>query len=401
MKRMTEIFARKLFGVKCEHLKKVLLIDMVVFWGLRTAGYRIAVSPFIIYFMVSAFSSGVMWRALMSEDNAANLKNLFMLPFEERTFVFSYVSVMGGYTLLTKTAGLLAVLLAVSAWSEAAVRFRLVYAAVCAVNAVLVTACVFTWRKRRFPGILWGGVLTAAIFLLWNQAVFFPVMAASCLLAAGLLSGTSAYAFYHQDNANKCLIKNSGQPSIGRYLLRYLISHKNYMMNTLVLWGIACVLPVFFRQIYAQELAQDALQDLARTQGQFVLPVGFAILSVNTPIGILLSCDPALERAVRFLPGQGKRFCIPYILFIFLCNMTADLIFLGSSWFWLGGVPAAALMEAVLFALLAAAGSVLLEWFFPIRNWKIENDLWHHPRKYVVPAATLLLAGLAAAVCGL
>ena len=81
--------------------------------------------------------------------------------------------------------------------------------------------------------------------------------------------------------------------------------------------------------------------------------------------------------------------------------MTADLIFLGSSWFWLGGVPAAALMEAVLFAMLAAAGSVLLEWFFPIRNWKIENDLWHHPRKYVVPAATLLLAGLAATICGL
>lgn len=395
MRMMTEIFARKLFGVKCEHLKKVLLIDIIVFWGLRTAGYRIAVSPFIIYFMVSAFSSGVMWRALRSEDNAANLKNLFMLPFEERTFVFSYVSVMGGYTLLTKTAGLLAVLLAVSAWSEAAVRFRLVYAAVCAVNAVLVTACVYAWR-RRFLGILWGGVLTAAIFLLWNQAVFFPVMAASCLLAAGLLSGTSAYAFYHQENTNKCLAKSSGQPSVLRYLLRYLMSHKNYMMNTMVMWGIACVLPVFFRQIYSQE----ALQDFARTQGQFVLPVGFAILSVNTPIGILLSCDLALERAVRFLPGQGKRFCIPYTLFIFLCNMTADLIFLGSSWFWLGGVPAAALMEAVLFALFAAAGSVLLEWFFPIRNWKIENDLWHHPRKYVVPAATLLLAGLAAAVCG-
>lgn len=394
MKKMTEIFARKLFGVKCKHLKKVLLIDIIVFWGLRTARYRIAVSPFIIYFMVSAFSSGVMWRALMSEDNAANLKNLFMLPFEERTFVFSYVSVMGGYTLLTKTAGLLAVLLAVSAWSGAAVGFRLVCAVACAANAVLVTACVYTWRKRRFLGILWGGVLTAAIFWLWDQAVFFPVMAASCLLAVWLLSGTSAYAFYHQDNRNKCLIKSSGQPSIGRYLLRYLISHKNYMVNTVVLWGIACVLPVFFRQIYAQDLAQEFLQG-------FVLPVGFAILSVNTPVGILLSCDPDLERAVRFLPGQGKRFCIPYTLFIFLCNMTADLIFLGSSRFWLGVVPAAALLGAVLFALLAAAGSVLLEWFFPIRNWKIENDLWHHPRKYVVPAAMLLLAGLAATVCGL
>ena len=41
--------------------------------------------------------------------------------------------------------------------------------------------------------------------------------------------------------------------------------------------------------------------------------------------------------------------------------------------------------------------SVLLEWFYPIRGWKIESDLWHHPRKYVVPVIMLLLAGVACA----
>ena len=42
--------------------------------------------------------------------------------------------------------------------------------------------------------------------------------------------------------------------------------------------------------------------------------------------------------------------------------------------------------------------SVLLEWFYPIRGWKIESDLWHHPRKYIVPAAMLLLAGVVGTV---
>jgi len=37
--------------------------------------------------------------------------------------------------------------------------------------------------------------------------------------------------------------------------------------------------------------------------------------------------------------------------------------------------------------------SGLLEWLYPIRGWKIESDLWHHPRKYVVPVIMLLLAG--------
>ena len=79
------------------------------------------------------------------------------------------------------------------------------------------------------------------------------------------------------------------------------MAHKNYLVNTAAMWGVACVLPVLLGQMEAR----------------FVLPIGFAILSLNTPICILLSCDPALERAVRFLPGQGKTFCVPYCLFIF------------------------------------------------------------------------------------
>ena len=144
------------------------------------------------------------------------------------------------------------------------------------------------------------------------------------------------------------------------------------------MWGVACVLPVLLGQMEAR----------------FVLPIGFAILSLNTPICILLSCDPALERAVRFLPGQQKAFCVPYCLFMFGCSLAADIIFLCSWQIQIGGIVPLHALTAVCFALLSAAGSVLLEWYCPIRGWKIESDLWHHPRKYVVPAVMLLLAGL-------
>ena len=36
--------------------------------------------------------------------------------------------------------------------------------------------------------------------------------------------------------------------------------------------------------------------------------------------------------------------------------------------------------------------SVILEWKHPIRGWKTESDLWHHPRKYLVPLIMLLIA---------
>ena len=143
------------------------------------------------------------------------------------------------------------------------------------------------------------------------------------------------------------------------------------------MWGVALILPRF----------------LGKMESLFIVPIGFAILSLNTPVCILLSCDPDSEQAIRFLPGQEKAFCIPYCLFIFLCNMAANVIFL-CSWQMLNdGVTSFMILTAVFFALQSAVLSVLLEWFFPIRNWKIESDLWHHPRKYVVPAIMLLTAG--------
>ncbi len=88
------------------------------------------------------------------------------------------------------------------------------------------------------------------------------------------------------------------------------------------------------------------------------MPLGFAVLCLNTPICILLSCDPGLEQAVRTLPGQAK------------------------------------IITALIIALQSTILSVLLEWFCPVRNWRIEDDLWQHPRKYIVPLIMFLIAGL-------
>ena len=57
-----------------------------------------------------------------------------------------------------------------------------------------------------------------------------------------------------------------------------------------------------------------------------------------------------------------------------------------------GTVDASLIIKAVLLASISASLSIAMEFFFPIKNWKIESDLWHHPRKYVVPAIVLLLA---------
>lgn len=374
MKTIFKAFSKNLFGAKYERLTRTIFIYPILFWGLYTADFKVRISPFILYLMVTSFTAGVMWQTLSSEDNAANMQNMIMLPFEGREFIFSYIGAIGIYTFLTKTMALLVILLAVSVWN----RIEILSSILCAVNAILMAAAIFSVRRYWYVGTLWLTVIFVSIFFGWEKLWFIPMLSANSTLAFLLLQSTNGYTFYFQKSKDSSTVRGRKHLFVWTYFFRYLKGHKNYLMNIAIMWCIACILPLFFQQM-------DSL---------FVIPIGFAILSLNTPVCILLSCDHALEQAVRFLPGQKKTFCIPYCLFIFLCNITADMFFLFSWQIQIGGVTVLMVITAIFFAMQSAVFSVLLEWFYPIRRWKIESDLWHHPRKYIVPAIMLLLAGI-------
>ena len=125
-----------------------------------------------------------------------------------------------------------------------------------------------------------------------------------------------------------------------------------------------------------------------------MFPIGLAILCLNTPICTLLSCDPDLEQAIRMLPRQTGRFCWKYCLFIFAVNSIVASIYLCSWQMVSGGLDFVHVGTLLIFALQSAILSVILEWKHPIRGWKTESDLWHHPRKYLVPLIMLLVAAL-------
>lgn len=378
MKMTGKAFAKKLFGAKYERMPRTLFMDVIVFWGLYIAGFQVQIASFIRVLMISTFTAGVMWQALSSKDNAVELMAMLMLPNRRREFVFSYVGVLGAYTVLTKTGLLFAVLMAVSAWKP----IELVAIILCMIHAVLMAAAVYSVRKYWYVGGLWTAVIVSAILFLGSRTWFYLLLLVNGLFAVLILWRADGYDFYQKESRKSHgkayhVVRQGKRATLWRYFFRYLSCHKNYLLNTAVMWCVALVLPCFFREM----------------TGLSVIPVGFAILCFNTPICILLSCDPDLEQAVRFLPGQKRRFCIPYCLFIFLCNMAADVIFLCSWHIQNGSVTVQMTAGAVFFALQSAVLSVLLEWFYPIRDWKIESDLWHHPRKYAVPVVMLLLAG--------
>lgn len=369
-------FAKKLFGVKREGLVRPLLVCAVVFYGLYAAEIRVKIHPFVFFLTIWVFTAGMMWQALHAESTEEKMQNLFMLPFGRTEMVFSYLGALGIYILVTRTFLLLSVLIAVMDSAS------LLCGILCAVHAELTAACVYADGRHG----IWKGLLGAAPLLVFyaggHKGSLVLLWLAEIAAELLILWRVDAYVFCRRKSGGaKRLLRGGKRHSVWRYFLRYLWLHKNYLVNTAGMCAAACFLPAV----------------LGGMEAQLGMPLGFAVLSLNTPLCILLSCDPSMERAVRFLPGQGKAFCIPYAGFLFCFYMLADAVFLCSWQIRLGGVTAGMIFTAACFALFSAILSVVLEWYFPIRGWKTESDLWHHPRKYVVPG---IMALAAAAVWG-
>lgn len=179
MKMTGKAFAKKLFGAKYERLSRTLLIDVIIFWGLYIAGFQVQIAASVRILMISAFTAGVMLQALSSKDNAVELKHMLMLPQRPQEFVFSYVAVLGGYTVLTKTGLLLAVLLAVSAWKP----IELAGMAISMLHAVFMAAAAYCLRKYWYVGGLWAAAIVSAIIFCGGRTWFD----CCCLRIASLL----------------------------------------------------------------------------------------------------------------------------------------------------------------------------------------------------------------------
>lgn len=372
--KIAKALSKQLFGAKYESVRNSLLIAVILFFAVYAAELRVEIAPFVLYLTSTFFTAGIMWQTVSGTRHKETMQGLFMLPFENRSFVYSYVAVLGAYTLITKTLPIWALFFAASKWSG----LEITAALLCGCMACAFTAAAYLMCKKKniILPVFWAASILAAIVLVRQPKAVLAVTLVSFAAAALYLYFADAYDFYRATVAKKSVRHTGRTGSVFTYLLRYLTANKNYFVNTAGLCAIACLLPLMFGEF----------------QGLHLFPFGLAILCLNTPICTLLSCDPDLEQALRVLPGQAGQFCRRYCLFIFAVNGIVAGIYLGSWQLINGGIGLADLGIAALFTLQSAILSVILEWKCPLRRWKTESDLWHHPRKYLVPLVMLLLA---------
>ena len=363
------VFKIKLFGNGFEKILKYIAISAIVFFGLYMAEIKIQIAPFIKYLMTGTFTAGIMWHSLASE-NSAELSGIAMLPFKKQSFTFSYTGAYGLYTLITKSALLISVICAVSIPTVT----EIIGMVICTLNGVFVTSAVFVMKKHRIIGFIWAIASIGVIFTEFALIIF----SANIFIATVVLLSANPYNFINSFSS-ATVLKSTGRHSVWVYLFRYMTARKNYLINTAAMWVVGIVLPFFIND----------------SVGAAFLPMGFAILSINTPLCVLISADPALDEAIRFLPSGTRMFCLPYFFFIAFNNLIAYTFYLVSFGVQTGGFEIKNIVLALIFALLGAFGSVFMEMKFPVKNYKTESDLWHHPRKYVIPAILLVLSVIA------
>lgn len=335
--------AKQLFGAKYEGLKKSIMIAIIVFAGVYFAEFKMDIAPVVLYLVSVTFPFGIMWQALCSKQNANNLKGILVLPFSQKDFICSYVTTMSMYVLVNKSSVVLALFFAVGTWRPIHIVVSLLCAMIGCLIAMMLYACKGSEKREILKGLLL----------------------------------KDAYAFYQpvQLNSKYQSRKVSGDMFI--YIMRYLCTNKNFLINTVGLCGVAIILPMMMQEF----------------EGMQIMPIGFGILSINTPLCILLSVDRDLQRAVKMLPGQGGLFCVKYGCFLTTVNLFINLLYAMSWRIQCGSIDTFMIVIAVVFAPISAILSVVMEWYFPLQDWKLESDLYHHPRKYIVPGVMMLLAG--------
>ena len=379
MMNTTKALSKQFFGAKYQSAGKSLLAAVILFVAIDAAEFQMEIAPFILYLTSTFFTAGVMLQMLTGKRHIEAMQGMFMLPFDNRSFVFSYVMVLGAHTLITKTLPIWALFFAAASWHP----WEIAIAVFCGCMACTVTAAGYRMYRKGLIvlPVLWAAGILAVILLVRKDAAVLTAATVSILTAVLYLAYADAYDFYSAVTSKRAVQHTGHRGSVFVYLTRYLLANKSYLVNTVGLCAIACFLPLLFGGF----------------QGLYVFPIGLAFLCLNTPICTLLSCDPDLEQAVCMLPGQSGRFCRRYTLFIFIVNGVVASIYFFSWQIINGNTDFIYVITLLLFAMQSAVLSVVLEWKRPIRNWKTESDLWHHPRKYIVPLIMLILAALVGA----
>ena len=366
---MFKILSKKVFGAKGENILVSLISSIILYSGLSLLEYKIDVAHRVMMLINMFFSGAIMIRFLSSDDNARYLKGFFAMPFSKKSFILEYTTVVGVYVMFTKTLLIYALIFAFS--NVSILRISLIiaeYIFIC--FGSMLTFAFF----RNVPLISFSiptvGILTC--FLLpesyFSVAVYIIL---SIIMAVSLLIIDPYKYMINVSKKNSTIsMGKSNRFLIGTYILRYILSNKSYIVSPVIILIFICFMV-------------NSMNNMGFHEGIFI---GMALTTANTPLAIVVSSSRTLDKKLYSMPNRVKSFFLPYTEILFLFYMVCNLILIIIMKIIGMEIYGEYFAVAVIFSVQGALATAFMENKYTIKKWNVETDLWHNPRKYIVPA---------------
>lgn len=361
---------KKIIGRKQVDTFKSMLVAIILYISLSNLDFIMYEDANVLYYVAFIFCSGLVFKLMNEHEDILKLSEVFILPYKNMNFNYSYALVLTLYAIISKFTPLISILFAFGRVSIIDGLLTFVFAINGAITSFL---CKDYLRKKNFVLAIIIIVINLANVLIWNNVYFVILLMLAMLLLTAFVDPYSYYNGNKQAKSKNYIVYKNSKFTILRYFVRYMLEHKVYLINTFALYIFALILPLLLTNMF---------------------PVCLAIVSINTPIGILVSSERGLGVLLEILPNQNKKFYTPYFLVTLGSNIIANTISLVSLSITTNTFEVRNVILAILFALISGAIAIILEHKFRIEKWNVESDLWHNPRKYITFAILFTIASI-------
>lgn len=298
------------------------------------------------------------------------VKNYISLPISNSRLLLGFVFSLILVSLLERISFLLIIVLI----SNNNLLINIPLVIIVSILSILINVWILILinKKRKLEWVLVVAVLLSYILISYfNFSIFINIAVMLLCYVISLIGILKEDSLYIAINGNKSALVTRFKYG-GNYFFKVLMNEKIYIINTLML----LVLIVFLSAIQMDNFIVSSMV--------------WAIGAVNTPVLTMLSSDPHLRRQAKMLSTkqQGiwsmyKRFVSIYFLLINGFILMLNIVLKNND----------ILINTCIFVVLSVIEPIIafvLEDKFSLTNWQTKQELWKHPRKYVLPLIVFL-----------
>lgn len=298
------------------------------------------------------------------------VKNYISLPISNSRLLLGFVFSLILVSLLERISFLLIIVLI----SNNNLLINIPLVIIVSIFSILINVWILILinKKRKLEWVLVVAVLLSYILISYfNFSIFINIAVMLLCYVISLIGILKEDSLYIAINGNKSALVTRFKYG-GNYFFKVLMNEKIYIINTLML----LILIVFLSAIQMDNFIVSSMV--------------WAIGAVNTPVLTMLSSDPHLRRQAKMLSTKQQGIWSMYKRFVFIYFLLVNGFILALNIFLKNNNI---LINICIFAVISVIEPIIafiLEDKFVLTNWQTKQELWKHPRKYILPLIVFL-----------